>query len=399
MSEYIKIPSIPEAVKESLSRGDILWQDKDTRIFYPENPLVPASEGIHLRVESPGVPAHPKTHEEWAGWLRHWGKMIGAAKVVSEGADLPDLWQSLVGASEYAPRDHLVTDIIGRNPKGESWKPAGLETAPLPDPSYDNRDKRVGAASLAHLGKVMERYFRQEWIPHLNSIDIFPHGLTVHPPGSKEYDFVYNRNTKLDWPDMSEPLLVADEAEVIAILVPHLATGIHLMLGVPDSPKRPWQNLERVLESFAVAETCGQSLGSTPYEGLPLAADWSIRATGSWYGGFKEVYSDAALNKAIFTDNVPPKWIKRRQRGVATAMDKERHLWTMGMLGFHPHLYVSRFPDELIRLARRPAKEKGTDWEGITVMDEPKREAMRQTLYANVPGMISGLKGPLKQPA
>ena len=397
--EYVKIPVIPDTQKEALSSGDTLYRDKQTRIYYPDNPLVPVSEGIHLRIESERVPAHPKTQEEWREWLRHWGKVIGAAKVVSEGADLSDMWQSLIGASEYSPKDHLVTDIIGRNPKGESWKPAGLETAPLPDPSYNNRDKRVDAKTVEHLGKVIDRYFHQEWMPHLNTIDIFPNGLTVHPPGSKEYDFVFNRNTKLEWPDTSEPLLVADQAEVIAILVPHLKTGIHLMLGVPDSPKRPWHNLTRVLESFAVAEASGQALGSTQYEGLPLAADWSMRATGSWYGGFKDVYSDSVLHDAIFNDTVPPKWLKRRQRGVETKLDKDntRHLWTMGMLGFHPHLYVARYPDELIRLARRPAKEKGADWEGTTVMDSQKRQAMREALFKEVPKIINSLKGSLKQ--
>jgi hypothetical protein len=397
-AEYSKIPPIPDVQKEALSHGDILWQDAQTKIYYPENPLVPASEGIHLRIESPDVPAHPKTSEEWRGWLRHWGKMIGAAKVVSEGADLPDMWQSLIGASEFSAKDHLVTDIIGRNPKAESWKPTGLETAPLPGPLYNNRDKRVDALSVEHLGKVIGRYFQREWIRHLNTIDIFSNGLTVHPPGSKEYDFVFDRNTKLEWPDMSEPLLVADQAEVIAILVPHLKTGIHLMLGVPDSPKRPWHNLTRVLESFAIAEASGQALQSTQFEGLPLAADWSIRATGSWYGGFKDTYSDPVLHDAIFKDQKPPKWLKRRQRGIKTVLDTDetRRLWSMGMLGFHPHLYVSRYPDELIRLARRPAKEYGVDWEGITVMDPAKRQAMREALYRKVPTMINSLKGPLK---
>jgi hypothetical protein len=396
--EYLKIPLIPDTQKEALAHGDLLWQDTKTKIFYPENPLVPASEGIHLRIESGSVPAHPKTREEWKEWLQHYGKMIGAAKVVSEGADLPDMWQSLIGASEFSPKDRLVTDIIGRNPKGESWKPAGLETAPLPEPSYDNREKRVDAGTVAHLGKVINRYFQQEWIPYLDKIDIFPNGFTVHPPGSDTYDFVFNRNTKLEWPDMSEPLLVADQAEVIAILVPHLKTGIHLMLGVPDSPKRPWHNLTRVLESFAIAEASGQALGSTQFEGLPLAADWSIRATGSWYGGFKDVYSDPVLRDAISNDQVPVKWIKRRQRGIQTQLDKDerKHLWSMGMLGFHPHLYVARYPDELIRLARRPAKEHGTDWEGITVMDSAKRQVMREALYREVPTMINSLKGPLK---
>jgi len=400
--EYLKIPRIPEIQKEALSHGDIVWQDAHTKIYYPKNPLVPASEGLHLRVESPGVPVHPKTHDEWVGWLRHWGKMVGAAEVGSEGADLPDLWQSLIGASEYTPKDHLVSDIVFRNPHASSWKPEGLETAPLPDALYNNRDKRVDAATVGHLGKVMNRYFEKEWLPYLDKTEIFPYGLTVHPPGSREFDFVFDRNTKLDWPDTSEPLLVADQAEVIAILVPHLKTGIHLMLGVPDSPKRPWHNITRVLESFAIAEASGQALGSTEFEGLPLAADWSIRATGSWYGGFKDVYGDPVLHDAIFNDQMPPKWIKRRQKGIKTQLDKTeepKHLWTMGMLGFHPHLYVSRYSDELIRLARRPAKEHGADWEGTTVMDPAKRQAMRDTLNTQLSQTIQIIKGPLQQSA
>jgi hypothetical protein len=395
--EYLKIPPIPDSQMEALSRGDLLWQDSQTKIFYPENPLVAASEGLHLRVESADIPVHPKSHSEWAGWLQHWGKMVGAAKVVAEGADVPDLWQSLVGVSEFTPKDHMVSDIIFRNPHGSSWTAQGLETAPLPDPGYDNRDRRVEAPVVAHLGRVMDRYFKTDWLPQMDTMTILPDGLTVHPPGSKEFDFVFNRNTKLDWPDMSEPLLVADKAEVIAILVPHLKTGIHLMLGVPDSPKRPWHNLTRVLESFAIAEASGQVLGSAGYEGLPLAADWSIRATDSWYGGFKDVYGDPVLHDAIFNDLVPAKWIKRRQRGVETILDKDksRHLWTMGTLGFHPHLYVARYPDELIRLARRPAKERGADWEGIIVMDSGKRGAMRDALNEQLPKMIDIIKGPL----
>lgn len=140
--EYIRVPNIPESMKESLSRGDLLWEDGETKMVYPENPLVPKEEGIHIRVASPGVPVHPQTPDQWHAWCRHWAKMIGAAKVVSEGMDLGDMWQSLVGASEYTPQDHLVTDIIGRNPKGKSWG----ATAPFPEPGYRHQDHRIEAA-------------------------------------------------------------------------------------------------------------------------------------------------------------------------------------------------------------------------------------------------------------
>lgn len=409
-AEHLKVQPIPDNQREALSHGDILWQDAKTKIYYPENPLVPSSEGIHLRVESPGVPLHPKTPEEWKGWLDHWAKMIGAAKVVSEGADLPDLWQSLIGSSEYTPGDHLVTDIIGRNPHGKSWTAQGLETAPLPDPNYDNRKNRVDNKVVEHLGKVVSRYFESVWLPSMKNVEVFPNRLNVHPPGSPEFKFVYDRNTQLPWPDPSEPLFVADEAEAIAILVPHLKTGIHIMIGVPDSPKRPWHNLQKTLEGFVISEAAGQVLESQEYEGLPLAADYSIRATGSWYGGFKDVFGDSILKKAIFGDEKegpkPPKWIKRRQKGIATQIDKEEieakgkdykgHLWTMGMLGFHPHIYAARYPDELIRLARRPAKEHGQDWEGIEVMDEKKRLFMRDVLNENMPQIINQAAHSLK---
>lgn len=396
--EYTHIPLIPDAQKEALSRGLILWQDKTTKIFYPENPLVPAEEGVHLRIESRGIPQHPKTREEWHGWMEHWAKMIGAGKVVSEGADLPDMWQSFIGSSEYTPRDYLATDLIGRNPHGTSWKPTGLETAPLPNPNYDNRDKRVDSDKLEHLGAVLERFFRKDWSPALEKLSVYPEGITVYPPGSEQFQFVYDRNMKLPWPSASEPLFVAKEAEVVAILTPHLKTGIHLMIGFPDAPKRPWHNTQKALEGLALGEASGQILGMTPYEGLPLAADWSVRATGSWPAQFKEAYTDPVLHDAIFgAEAKPPKWVKRRQRGADTMLEGEgKHEWTMG-IGFHPHLYVTRYPDELIRLARRPAQEGGADWEGIVVMDESKRHAMRDALNMQIPHMIQLMKGPLIQ--
>src|SRR3990167_5315231 len=67
----------PDLQKEAQSKEFEIWSDETTRIYYPENPLVPSGEGIHLRVESANVPLHPKNPEEWKAWLSHWAKTIG----------------------------------------------------------------------------------------------------------------------------------------------------------------------------------------------------------------------------------------------------------------------------------------------------------------------------------
>jgi len=181
VDNFVPIPDIPQIVKDRLSTGEMLWDDGETRIYYPSGPLVPGSEGIHLRVESRGVPIHPKTREEWGGWFRHHGIMIGASEVVSQGGDLPDLWQSLIGQSEYTPTGHLVSDIIGRSPYGKSWKPEGLETAPMPSVPFDFSKDRIDPKTIFHFGRVLNRFFRSSWLGQMENAHVFPKALrSIH---------------------------------------------------------------------------------------------------------------------------------------------------------------------------------------------------------------------------
>lgn len=383
--EYFKIPPIPEVQKEALSRGDLIWEDSETKIFYPENPLVQAQEGIHLRIESPEVPLHPKTFEEWKAWLRHWAKTIGTGKVVSEGGALPDMWQSFLGRTEYTPEDHLVTEIIGRNPKAESWG----RTAPFPGPSYNNREKRLGEGIIHEVSATLERFFRQYWIPELAKVELFSQRPLVNPPGSPGVQEVYERNTKLPYPWESEPILVSDTVDIVAILQPHLKTGIHLMIGVNQAPRRPWRDLVRSLQGLAVAEKTGQFLEETTFGGEPVAAWTSIRATGSWFAGFQRLINDPAFQD----ETIPRKWLKRRFRGANTQAGQAQD-WTMN---FHPHVYGARYKDELIRLTQRPRHEGGLDWEGIEPMSHGRRLLMRDVLNRRLfPELLPQAAGSIK---
>lgn len=430
-STYLKKPFIPESQMEALGRGNELWHDHETRMWYPENPLVPGKEGFHIRVET-DAPLHPKNHEDWQTWLQHWAKVFGAGKVLSEGLSLPDMWQSFVGHSEYTPEGKLITDIIGRNPTGESWG----KTAPFPDSDYDHRSQRFSEADIKQYGDTLSRFFQRYWIPELDKVNLFPDGLIVSPPGAAKFQEVYDRNTKLDWPWASEPLLVGDSVEIIAILVPHLKTGMHLMIGGAYAPSRPWRDLNHTLQMMATAEAAAQILERTSYQGVPIAASESIRATGSWFGGFmkllenhdfrtlyidvsdksiagrfkqlwdkradKEKYAELVRLLELAPEKAEKlvrKWLKRSFRG-RIANEKEYakpfwdfQEWTMG-LGFHPHLYVARFQDELIKLTKRPATEEGSDWEDIEVMDQAKRNFIRDQLNVQFPTVIlAGAQG------
>ena len=50
--DYLRKEPISPEQKRNLETGQLLWQDDQTKVFYPENPLTPAQEGLHLRVES-----------------------------------------------------------------------------------------------------------------------------------------------------------------------------------------------------------------------------------------------------------------------------------------------------------------------------------------------------------
>jgi len=364
---YLKLPEISLNQQELLSHGDIVWTNGITTMFYPENPLVPASEGIHLRIDSPTVPIHPQTPDEWKGWLTHWTLMIGAGKVVSEGAALPDMWQSFVGQNEFTPKDHLVTDLIGRNPTGESWG----KTAPFPGPDFDFRNSRVDASNVAFLSRTMERFFRSVWMPEVPKVKLFDAPIVVDVPGSPHFQEVFNHNNNLPYPWQSDPMLVSNYFDILYIRHPHLKTQLHFMVGVKDAPRRPWRDIPRALQGLAAAETTAQLLEETQFDGKPIAAWTSVRATGSWYQGFQE------FNKHPEMLTAPRKGFKRQFR------DSEGELFG-GDMHFHPHIYGARHSDEKIELMQRPRDEGGKDWEGITEIPVPVREAVRDVLNATL---------------
>src|SRR3989338_7289207 len=370
--DYLKIQPVPERQKEALGRGDLIWQDGETRIYYPDNPLIPAGEGIHLRIESAKVPAHPKTPQEWKEWNRHWAKTIGAGKVVSEGRALPDMWQSFVGQTEYSPSDHLVTEIIGRNPEGKSWG----RTAPFPGPLYDNRGARIPQEQVIKFKETLSRYFDRFWMPDLEKVSLFSDGLTVFSPESDEFKEVFHEKTHAPYPWQSEPVIATNLFDIIAVLHPHLRSGIHFVVELKNPPRRAWRDLNTSLQALSTAESVAQLLEENTFNGEPLAVWTSVRATGSWFGGFQEFLKDPSFKN----QEIPRKWLKRKYKGAKTRLGVKD--WTMN---FHPHVYGARYADELIRLAQRPKHEGEPDWEGIEVMPEEKRLIIRDILNAKLP--------------
>lgn len=241
-----------------------------------------------------------------------------------------DMWQSFVGQSEYSPEGHVVTEVIGRNPGGKSWG----KTAPFPDPGYDHTSQRLEASTITKLQGTMRRFFRAHWIPELGKVTLFSEEPNVSAPGSEKFEEVFQRNMNLPWPWASEPMVVSNICEIVAILEPHLKTGIHLYVGLADAPIRPWRDLVRSLQGLAVAETASQILEEQTLDGSPLAAWTSIRATGSWFGGFQKLKDDPSYQDP----EMPRKWLKRRFRGAHTVAGAPED-WNMH---FHPHVYGAR---------------------------------------------------------
>lgn len=380
-----KQPILPEQ-HAGLARGDEMWRSGNTRMYYPENPLVPATEGIHLRIESTDVPLHPKTPDQWKRFLETWAVAIGSGKVISEGQALDDMWQSFIDRTEYSPDDHLVIDVIGRNPKGESW----AKTAPLPDADYDNRAHRLPPEKVEQVKDTLTRYFRSVWTPHIQETRLFAEDLTVDPPGSPHFQEVFEKNNNLPYPWQSDPLLVSNYVDAVAILHPHLKSGLHIYIGVANAPHRPWNDLPRSLQAIGLAEATAQIFESTQFEGKPIAAETSVRITGSWYGGFKDLARDPEFTEKF--GRVPAKWFKRKHRGASVPSLGGSNAWTMS---FHPHVYGVRH-GELMRLTTRPRNEGGADWEGIEAMSKGKRTALRDALNSRLPKMVDLMKGPLK---
>lgn len=384
MSE-VRNSDISEALPR---RDDILWIDKEkeTVISYPENPLVPQSEGIHLRIVSENVPLHPKTSEDWQGWLRHWAKAIGAGKVISEGRALPDMWQSFIGRTEFSSQQGLTTEVIGRNPHAESWG----KTAPLPDDeNYDHRGEQIEPKKLKEVKEVLDRYFKTHWIPELSKVRLFEEPLAIDSPESQAFKEKDRANNSLDYPWQSQVLFKSDIADVAYIRHPHLASGIHYMIGVAYAPRRPWRDLNRSLQGLAIAESVSQLLEETEYNGEPLAAWTSVRTTGSWFGGFKNL-----LEEPAFLDpNTPAKMLKRFHRGARTKRDPKNLKrgdqrgddWQMN---FHPHVYGAKRPGDPIQLTKRPRHEGGADWEGIEELPLDERMFFRGVLNARLSAML-----------
>lgn len=376
-------------IPEAMPRADILWRDEQTVISYPENPLVPKSEGIHLRITSENVPLHPKTPKEWQGWLRHWAKAIGAGKVVSEGRALPDMWQSFIGQTEFSPEKGLTTEVIGRNPHGESWG----KTAKLPESQgFDHKDKRVENEKLDDVKKVLDRYFKKYWIPGLNNARLFEQPLAIDPPESQAFLEKDEANNNLPYPWQSQVLFKSNVADVVYVRHPHLASGIHYMVGVAYAPRRPWRDLNRSLQGLAFAEAVGQLLEETSYNGEPMAAWTSVRATGSWFGGFQNL-----LEEPAFLDpNTPPKLLKRFHKGAITKLDpkdlkREDPRGDDWQMSFHTHVYGARHKDDPIQLTKRPKHEKGEDWKGIEELPIEERNFFRDVLNKRLPEMLEAI--------
>lgn len=379
----IKIEEKPSEEISPSPKGFEIWSDGATRIYYPENPLVPSSEGIHLRVESPNVPLHPKNPTEWKAWLVHWAKTIGVGKVVSESGDLPDMWQSFVGKTEFSPEGHLVTEVIGRNPRGESWG----KTVPFPEPNYDNKSSRLDDLQISKFKETLNRYFARFWASGLNNIELFSEEQIVSRPGSEHFEEVRKDRTSLPFPWQSDPMIITSTFDILAILEPHLKSGIHFMVGIENAPRRPWRDLKKSLESLAVAEAAAQLLEENNFEDKPFAAWTSIRATGSWFSGFQQLHEDEQFQD----ENIPIKWQKREYSGKDTRLARGGKDWKMN---FHPHIYGARSKDELIKLTQRPKNEGGKDWEGIVAMSQKELLFVRDLLNEKlVPMIMANVKG------
>jgi hypothetical protein len=197
-------------------------------------------------------------------------------------------------------------------------------------------------------------------------------------------------------------MLKSDMFDVVALMDPHVPSGIHLMVALADAPRRPWRDLGRALQGMAIAEQTAQLLEQNTFEGKPIAATTSVRATGSWFGGFSklkermEEQNEVKRRRDQSFLQASPKTLKRHFRGATTKLGQSDE-WTMGLLGFHPHIYGAKDPGEAISLTQRPKNEGGADWEGIKPLPEAERRKIRDILNKDlVPTLIPLVKGSIR---
>lgn len=361
-----------------------LFSDGMTQLIYPDNPLVKAREGFEVRLDSPNVPVHPHNKTEWEGWLQHEAKTIWAAYVLFAGGAIPDnVWQSFIGQLRGSPKDHLVTEVVGRNLTGESW----AQTLPLPTGEYDHRGSRVPASQAEKYKAVFERFYGRFAKNKLVDINLLPEGLKIFDLDSEDFQKRSQEYQQKDFPWQEDLLVATDQFDIVAVLHPHLQSGIHLVVHARNLPQpsdvhgpkipRPWCQLEQSLVVLAASEMVSQVLEETEFEGNPIAAWSSIRATGSWFGGFEQLRNRQAFENVM---NGKASWnqLKHWMRGVENPNSDV----PPSVKNFHPHIYGSDSPDEDIVLARRPKNEIEfvNDYEGFKTMSEPLRESLRREL-------------------
>lgn len=313
-------------LKEGLpnQQGITLYKSDRLEVFVPENPNIPLSEGLHVKI-SDGHDAADSPKEILARYL----VAEGVAKMLAESGLTQDAW------ANTRIEDGQAVSVYGRVPQVEdSWrKPVNTLNRNAPEisnlePNYDTQK----------LQELSTRYL-PKWEQLAGNIDLFKDGVD-----GKDMNEVSREGFTI-WENDSLKL------EIIAN-APHVK-GVHLVVHPKESFQRQWQTVKgQGAEQVHVQQTLEATAVAMGVQRLLAQGKGELHNSGNWAGGLKSTQEGGKLNLDNLEEN--RKVEKRLHRpDIATP---ENQIGT----GMHVHVYIpSEGPVILPEMSKQEAIEKG----------------------------------------
>lgn len=330
-------PSESELTNSAL-KGEALQKNEGVnlheglfKVFVPENPNVPLSEGLHVKISN-GHDALDSPKEVLARYL----VAEGVAKMLAESGITPGFW------ANTRLEDGQTVSAYGLDPKdGRSRNPVNTVNRDVArisslEPNYDT--EKLQALSKRYLPK---------WEQLAGNMDLFKKGVNGQDSNevSREGFVLWqNENIKLE-----------------VIMQPHLK-GLHLLVSPKESYRRQWQTVVPVTdaekklyieqEQIFLQQTIEITAVAMGVQRLLAQGKGELHNSGNWAGGLKSTQEGGRVDLENLAKNAKAE--KKSHRPDIAAPEDQ-----IGT-NMHTHVYLPwEGPVILPEMSKQEAIERG----------------------------------------